>query len=110
MDFPVSCQRFASLYSEESNENIFPFHNKKAKFKSLSKIKVPILMIVGDKDSYFYNYNLKSIAKLLEEKIKNAKRFDFKVIKKANHSFKNKERELALTINDWINGKKNNQK
>lgn len=103
MDFPVSCQRFISLYSEESNENVFPFHNKKAKFKSLSKIKAPILIIMGDRDSYLYNYNLKSIAKLLEEKTKNAKKFNFEIVRKANHSFKGKEKKLVAIIGDWIN-------
>ncbi len=102
LEFPVSWQRFISLYSEESNENVFPIHNNKSEFESLSKIKAPILTIIGDKDKFFDNLDLEKIAELLKQKIKNSPDFKFKVIKNANHRFKGKEKELSVLIKNWV--------
>jgi predicted alpha/beta-fold hydrolase len=102
LGFPVSWKRFISLYSEESNENVFPIHNNKSGFKSLAKIKVPILTIVGEKDKFFDNFDLDKIAELLKQKAKNSPDFRFKTIKKTDHQFKRREKELSVFIKNWM--------
>lgn len=102
LGFPVSWQRFVSLYSEKSNENVFPIHNNKAEFKSLAKIKIPMLAILGGKDKFFKNFDLKKIAELLKQKTKNSSGFEVKIIKTANHRFERKEKELSVLIKNWI--------
>lgn len=102
LGFPVSWKRFISLYSEKSNENVFPVHNSKSEFKYLSQIKIPILTVIGDKDRFFDNFDLEKIAELLKQKIKNSPDFRFKAIKNANHQFKRKEKELSSLIKNWI--------
>ncbi|MCX6760738.1 MAG: alpha/beta hydrolase [Candidatus Nealsonbacteria bacterium] len=101
LEFPISYQRFSSLYSENSSENVFPFHNKKTDFKILAKIKIPILILMGDKDKYFFSKNIKTIANLLKRNIKN-KPSRVEVVRGANHSFENKEKELAEKVKNWI--------
>lgn len=102
MEIPVSWQRFISLYAEESNENVFPFNNHGSEFKILSEIKLPALIILGDKDRYFDDYNLEEIMILLKEKMKKTPKFDARIIEGANHRFESKERELSILISNWI--------
>lgn len=104
MDFPVSWQRFISLYDEESNENIFPFHDKKTEFRYLTRIKVPLLIVMGNKDEYFDNLDLGKITELLRQKMKNITNSEVKIIKNANHQVKGKEKGLAVIITNWIDG------
>jgi pimeloyl-ACP methyl ester carboxylesterase len=97
MDFPVSYKRFISLYDENSNENVFPFHNKNSEFKTLSLIKKPMLFIMGENDVYLYGTDPDTIMSLLKNKLPN----QFNAFKGANHSFQKKERELASIIKNW---------
>jgi esterase/lipase len=101
MDFPVSYKRFASQYSEDSNENVFPFHNKNCEFKTLSKIKKPILIMMGESDVYFYDKNPNILLKDLKSKLP-GKFNEFAVIKGANHSFQKKEKKLMSIIDSWL--------
>ncbi|HCJ67224.1 MAG TPA: hypothetical protein DHV62_07880 [Elusimicrobia bacterium] len=102
LEFPVSWQRFISLYSEQSNENIFPFHNKKSEFKLLSKIKVPVLIVAGGKDEYFHDYKIEELIEILKRKMKKVQKFNAEIIKTASHRFTSKEKELAKIIRNWI--------
>lgn len=104
MDFPISWQRFISLYNEANNENIFPFHNKKAEFKLLAKIKVPVLAILGGKDEYYHIYELEKITETLKQKMEKIIKFRVVIINGANHRFKGSERKLAGMIRNWIDG------
>lgn len=99
MDFPVSYKRFVSLYSEDSNENVFPFHDNNSNFPILLKIKKPIFVALGENDS-FYN-DPKSIIQLLNNKLSN-KNNEFKIFK-TGHSFNGAEKEFVQEIKSWIN-------
>ncbi len=99
MDFPVSYKRFVSLYSESSNENVFPFHDNNSNFPILLKIKKPIFVALGENDS-FYN-DPKNIIKLLNNKLSN-KNNEFKIFK-TKHSFDGVEKELVQKIKSWFN-------
>lgn len=100
-EFPFSANRFLSLYTKESNEDTFPYDMPKAKFRALSKIKEPLLVVFGDKDKYL-GRKPELIIKIFKEKSKKAKKFDSAIIKGASHSYEGKERELAKLITNWI--------
>lgn len=102
IDFPISYRRFISLYDKESKENVFSFNNPKAKFKVLSKIKKPILVVLGNKDKYLFSRKPELIIKILKQKAKKANKFDSLIIKGANHNFQGKEKELSTSIANWI--------
>lgn len=99
MDFPVSYNRFVSLYSEDSNENVFPFHDDNSNFYILSKIKKPIFVALGEEDSFFDDPKI--IIKLLNNKLSN-KNNEFKIFK-TGHSFNGAEKELVQEIKSWVN-------
>lgn len=94
-------ERYISLYKSVTAEDVFPYHNPKAAWKELSSVRVPILTVVGGKDEY-----LDRPAKELIETFQNhaplTKSFTGVSIKGANHGFEKKEKELAVTIIDWI--------
>jgi dienelactone hydrolase len=100
-DFPISWQRFVSLYHKSSNENVFPFRNSDLKSKALSKIEKPILLVLGENDKYLYDYNIKSVVDAIKEDAENAEIFDYTIIKNTGHSFEGKEEELAKKIVSW---------
>jgi len=95
---PVSCKRFVSLYSEDSSENVFPFHNNNSDFPILAKIKKPMFIALGERDS-FYN-NPKLLLEVLKSKL-GGKSNEFKLFK-AGHSFDGVEEELVCQIKAWV--------
>jgi hypothetical protein len=100
MDFPVSCKRFVSLYSEDSSENVFPFHNKNSDFPILAKIKETIFVALGEEDSFLEDPKL--LLKVLKSKL-GGKSNEFKLFK-AEHSFDGVEEELVCQIKAWVGG------
>lgn len=98
MKIPVSYKRFVSLYSEESNENAFPFHREETDFPILSKIKKPIFVALGEKDPFHKDPRI--LLKMLKSKLGNRKN-EFKSFK-AGHSFIGSEDLLAWEITRWI--------
>ena len=99
--FSFSANRILSLYVEESNEDTFPYDIPKAKFKTLSKIKKPILAVFGSADKYL-DRPIEQIIEIFREKSKKAKKFDSAIIKNASHSYDGEEKELAKLIVSWI--------
>lgn len=98
MDFLVSCKRFVSLYSENSSENVFPFHDSNSNFPILSKIKKPIFVALGEMDSFYDDP--KAIIELLKKKLDDRDN-EFKLFK-AGHSFNGVEKELICEIKSWF--------
>jgi len=95
-----SAQRFLSLNTPDSEEEIFPYAEADKKPKILKKIKIPILVVLAQKDEH-RDRPMREIAKWFG---KNCRRkiATVKIVEDADHGFSEKEKEVAKLINSWL--------
>lgn len=102
---PISSQTFHNL-KYNKNLNNFSYKDETDNFDYLNKINRDILLLIGDKDPAFDSYkNLKDIEKLFENV---EHKFNYKIIRDANHIFKKQEVDIANLIYNFITKGKNN--
>ncbi|MDD5464599.1 MAG: DUF1749 domain-containing protein [Candidatus Moranbacteria bacterium] len=85
---------FLGLKSELSN--VLPFATKK--LEAFSKIKIPILAVIGDQKEYTAISILDAL-KLMEQENKRTQTFQ---IKNCDHDFQGKEKELANIVSKFL--------
>lgn len=87
-DFPMTYRTFYSWYLDSDLSNMFDFYRGDSyNFPTLNKIDIPVQIIVGDSDDFFYIEpfsTLESTKKILEENIKN---LDLKIVEGSGHTF-----------------------
>lgn len=97
---------FFDIANPDGDYNIFPFYevlrkvklSTKPLFRHFKSIKRPTLVIYGDQDEYAWG-NVPKIVKIL----KNYRpELDYRIIKGADHGFKNHEEELAEMVANWL--------
>jgi pimeloyl-ACP methyl ester carboxylesterase len=95
-----SAQRFISLYTPDSLEEIFSYCQPNKDPKILKKIKVPTLLVFAEKDEY-RDRPMKKIEKwfFAQTRTKDLKSV---IIPDALHSFYQKENLVSEEINKWI--------
>ncbi len=92
---PITAGSYNSLFRENSNMDQFPHYElKKEKWKHLRKIKVPSIVLIGEKDEYF-SAPLRKIKSFFEKEFPN---IPFVIVKGANHGFMKKEKEMAKEV------------
>ncbi|MBI5223535.1 alpha/beta fold hydrolase [Candidatus Micrarchaeota archaeon] len=96
--WPICARRFLSLATEGSSEDVFQYYREKPDTEVLSKINVPTLFIMGEKDEYATI----EPKKILEFYRRSNKKFETKLVRDTLHSFNGKENELANEIGKWI--------
>lgn len=96
----ISAQRFLSLYTKDSLEEIFCFTSSGKKSEVLRKINKPILTILAAEDEYA-DRDISRYAPWFEGEIK-GDGSTIKVIPEANHSFKNKQQILKKEILKFV--------
>lgn len=96
----IDAQRFLSLYTPESTEEIFSYANPNKKAKILSKVKLPMHIVFAEKDKWMD----RPLSKILEWFEKNVTSKDtlFSVIKGADHGFHGKDKEVASHIKKFL--------
>ena len=91
-------QRFLSYAIPANPEaRIFNYDSNLREFKT---VRCPLLAVFGGKEQWATK-PIKEHLKILESATK-AKSFDTSIIKGADHSFTDKERELAKVVSSWI--------
>jgi len=95
-----SAQRFLSLNTPDSEEEIFCYAHPNKKPVTLRKIKIPILIVLAGKDEH-RDRPIKQIAKWFSKNLRR-KNATVKTVESADHSFTQKEREVAGIINPWV--------
>ena len=101
-NFPVMTpKRFLSLYTPGSVEDTFDYGEKKPKLTCFSKIKKPLLVLLGGEDEYLDRPAEK--VKRIFEAHAHSKYYQFRIIPKTNHGFQGKEREFMKAIMNWAN-------
>lgn len=92
----LDAQRFLSLYSQNSSEEIFCYQGKNQKAKTLRKVKVPIHIFIASEDK-FLDRSADKLADWFKEQLKDRK-FKIEIIKEAGHSFNDFEILVAKKI------------
>ncbi len=95
-----SAARFLSIAREGMNEDTFPYYDSKRKFRWAKNVCLPVLVLIGSKEQHA-DRPVPEILEAFRRQIP-AKYFSGKIIKGADHSFKNREKELGHEMARWI--------
>ncbi|HUX36237.1 MAG TPA: DUF1749 domain-containing protein [Candidatus Paceibacterota bacterium] len=96
----LTAARFLSIAREGMNEDTFPYYDSKRKFRWTKNVRLPVIVLIGSKEQYAdrpVSEIMDAFRKQIPEKY-----FTGKIIKGANHGFKNREKELGREMAGWI--------
>lgn len=94
----MSSLTYYNWYNENSNLDNLPVISNKEHWKQFETIDVPILTFSGSNEEDYYQH-----LDLLKDKALNCNNFEYKIIENTGHTYKNKEKEIANLIFEWIN-------
>lgn len=97
--YVISAQRYISLFSGEGPEEVFPYWDADRLPKTLWSVKIPLLILLAEKDEYA-DRPARTMQDWFAEHIKVGDQIH--VVAKADHSFKGSESLVARTIRDWM--------
>lgn len=97
---PIDAQRFLSLYTPDSAEEIFCYAQPKKNPKAFKSIQLPILTVFAEDDEYG-DRPAEDIAKWFQSHT-GSRRYSAHVISDALHSFSGKEKTVAKYVSSWI--------
>lgn len=109
LNWLISYQSFYDEANPDGDYNTFPFYeymNKlnlstKRLFREYRSITKPTLVVYGERDEYCYG-DVGKVVGILKKEAPTKKLFDFEIIKNADHGFNGKEKELAVTVSEWL--------
>ncbi len=94
----MSSLTYYNWYNENSNLDNLPVISNKEHWEQFETIDVPILTFSGSNEEDYYQH-----LDLLKDRALNCKNFEYKIIDNTGHTYKNKEKEIANFIFNWIN-------
>lgn len=94
----MSSQTYYNWFNKESNLNNLPVINNDNHWNQFESIDVPVFTFSGSSEEEYY---LK--LDLLRDKAINCNNFEYKIVDNTGHTYKNKEKEIADLIINWIN-------
>lgn len=97
---PVSARTYWHYTNPQSNTWVFNFTSPDLEFKHFNKIKIPILVVVPEKD-FATGIPQEQAMKMLKKKTV-SKNFTSAIIPEAVHNFASKEKELVDIIIKWL--------
>jgi alpha-beta hydrolase superfamily lysophospholipase len=100
-DDVVDAQRFLSLYTPDSEEEIFTYSQENKKPTTFKKVKIPILAVFAEKDEY-HDRPTEKITGWFENNSK-SKDLTIKIVENSPHSFQGNEVETVQAIKSWLN-------
>lgn len=95
----IDAQRFLSLYTPDSIEEIFSYAQPEKNPKILKSVRKPILVILAERDE-FGDRPAKKIAEWFEEQP--SQKHETLIVPRATHGFHGKEAKIASAIKKWI--------
>ncbi len=98
-----SARRYISLYRPGEAEDVFPYHNPRARWPALRSVRLPIAAIIGSRDE-FLDRRPQDLIAAFRDNAARARSFTGVVLPGARHNFAGRERELAEAIVRWIRG------
>ncbi|MGH9739174.1 MAG: alpha/beta fold hydrolase [Candidatus Acidiferrales bacterium] len=97
---PIDAQRFLSLYTPDSKEEIFTYAQPRKIPRTLHGVKAPLLVVFAGEDEY-RDRDTQQIANWFRENLR-SKQSAILIIPGASHSFNGKEATVARAIRRWI--------
>ena len=97
--YTIDAQRFISLFTADSIEEIFSYASNK-KPKLLKSVKLPKLIVLAENDEY-KDREILEIADWFKESLE-GNDAEINIIKNAPHNFQGNIDELSVTIKSWI--------
>ncbi len=96
----LDAQRYLSLYTPDSAEEIFTYGQPGKKPKTYQSIKLPVLVLFADKDEH----SDRPAEKLVEWFAQNtgSRYFRAGIVPKVRHSFRGGESRVAQLVRQWI--------
>lgn len=94
----MSSQTYYNWFNKESNLNNLPVINNDNHWNQFESIDVPVFTFSGSSEEEYY---LK--LDLLRDKAINCNNFEYKIVDNTGHTYRNKEKEIADLIINWIN-------
>lgn len=92
-------QRFLSLYTPESSEEIFCYADANKKPTVLQKVKIPQLIVLAGSDEY-RDRSIHKIASWFHDRLRR-KNVSVQIIARAPHNFYQHEKEVVTAISRW---------
>lgn len=97
---------FFDIANPDGDYNVFPFYeilhkeklSTKPLFRHFKSIRKPALVVYGDKDEYAWG----DVPKIVEILKRYQPKLAYRIIKGADHGFKNREKELAEMVANWL--------
>jgi alpha-beta hydrolase superfamily lysophospholipase len=96
----ADAQRFLSLYTPDSAEEMFLYSQPKKNPRIVKSLRVPALVLLAEKDEYG-DRSAKKIAEWFGKHIR-ARKSAIRIVSGVPHSFKGGERNVARIIRDWV--------
>jgi pimeloyl-ACP methyl ester carboxylesterase len=98
--FPLTPNRWMSLYTKGSNEDVFNYWDGEDALVSFGKIQIPLMVMIGGNDEHA-DRPVSEIQASFDTHA-NAKKYSSIVVPDANHGFDGKEKEVVESISQWI--------
>ncbi|MBI4276314.1 alpha/beta fold hydrolase [Candidatus Uhrbacteria bacterium] len=92
-----SAQRYLSLYTHGSTEDVFPYAVRLGNWRAIASIRTPLTVIQGSNDQYL-DRDASDVVEAFQKHAIRARQFRGIIIPEADHSFNGKEKELARAL------------
>ncbi|MBI2612752.1 alpha/beta fold hydrolase [Candidatus Kaiserbacteria bacterium] len=99
MWFPCDAQRFLSLHTPDSAEEVFPYGQRNKKPRVLASVSIPTLALLAGNDEHTKK-PAKEIATWFKRHLQKG---TVVIIPRVKHSFHGGEKQVAAEIRRWIN-------
>jgi pimeloyl-ACP methyl ester carboxylesterase len=96
-----SAQRYLSLYRPGATEDVFPYYRPDAPWSALSRVRIPLAVIVGSRDEYLDRRAQELIDAFREHAVR-TRSYAGIIMAGARHGFQDDEAALAGTIVRWV--------
>lgn len=98
---PWTNARYVSLFARGSVEDVFPYHQLGGRWSLLRRVRVPVLMISGQRDQYLTR-PAKEVMNLFAATAVSTKHFTGVVIPRADHGFAGYQAAVIRAIDTWL--------
>jgi predicted alpha/beta-fold hydrolase len=98
---PLSAKTYISLGDKDSKVAIFNFHNVEDQLTVLSKIRIPVLAVMGRKDDALV-ISIEETMGRLKKASTGSPKVETNILGDADHGYNDYEQQLAEVTNIWI--------
>jgi len=96
-----SARRYLSLYRSGETEDVFPYYRRDARWTALSRVRIPLAVIIGSRDEYL-DRRAQELIDAFRQHAVGTRSFAGIIIPGARHGFQDHEGALAGTIVHWV--------